>query len=159
LVIVTTPEPGSFDGTHDLVKFAIDLRKEVPSSPFTTVLVINNCRPWEHESKSVLQAFYQQEGDGGLDGVVKIEALDSVRLLLNGYQIGNAAQNKDLWAAVKQIALDLGRSEPAEQDAAVEEEAHEEPAKTVLPQPRLEVVEPEAPSERQVELAGPSDTM
>lgn len=113
LVVVMTPDPGSFDGTYDLLAFADRLNQETTSVKASIALVINNCRDWEASSVDVITRFYSEDGKSPIKPglVLGIPADEDVRLVTSRYLLGKASATS-LWNAVKILGDFQRRAEP-----------------------------------------------
>jgi cellulose biosynthesis protein BcsQ len=107
LIVVTTPDAGSFDGTFDLLAFADKLKSEHPYMTFPSVLVINNCRDWQQSSSDAITTFFNGQNRVKLDGIVGVKADDKIREVAVDYHIGKACQSP-IWESVKEIGRCLG---------------------------------------------------
>ncbi len=105
VLVVTTPEPGSFDGTYDLLAFAEVLRKETPSGSgnFPTVLAINNCLTWQKQSVDAIVRFVGEKGGLSFIQPVTITSEDAIRSIANSYEFGDIAKVDTLWSAARNI--------------------------------------------------------
>ena len=103
LLVVTTPEPGGFDGTYDLLAFARELRKVIPGSggQFPTVLAINNVRDWQGPSVDAIREFVKERPALDFVEPVGIESDDAIRQVTNSYEFGDITKIRPLWFASK----------------------------------------------------------
>lgn len=104
LVVVTTPEPGGFDGTLDLLTFSKAVQTLLPESPFPTILCVNNEEPWQTEATHKIQDYIEQ-GDAFMTEktVVTVRAADEIRTITNRYEIGDVSGRLPLWKAITSI--------------------------------------------------------
>lgn len=104
LLVVTTPEPGAFDGTYDLLAFAKVLRQLTPgeASQFPTVLAINNNLDWQQPSVDAIKKFVQKPELDFVESVT-VHSENDIRQVTNSYEFGNVAQIPSLWAASSKI--------------------------------------------------------
>lgn len=111
LLVVTTPEPGGFDGTYDLLAFAEVLRKETPTSGgnFPTVLAINNCLDWQEESVAAIASFVKEKAPLSFVTPVTIANENGIRSITNNYEFGDAARATTLWKAANEIHESFAR--------------------------------------------------
>lgn len=125
LLVVTTPEPGAFDGTYDLLAFAKVLRHLTPGEggDFPTVLAINNSRDWQQSSVTAIREFVKKPE---LDFVetVGIETDDGIRQITNTYEFGDIAKIPALWNASKAVGTAFDnywtrRSQPVSETATI----------------------------------------
>ena len=105
LLVVTTPEPGAFDGTYDLLAFASVLRKVAPgdNKNFPTVLAVNNAEDWQAASVDAIKKFVQAPALDFVDSVT-VPADEGVRQVTNTYEFGEVAKIPSLWSACSRIA-------------------------------------------------------
>jgi MinD-like ATPase involved in chromosome partitioning or flagellar assembly/DNA-binding protein H-NS len=105
LLVVTTPEPGGFDGTYDLLAFAEVLRKETPSGSgnFPTVLAINNCLDWQQDSVDAIVKFVKDKTALSFITALAIANENEIRSITNNYEFGDSARADTLWKASTNI--------------------------------------------------------
>ena len=120
LVIATTPEPGAFDGTYDLLAFANLLRSN-KSEHFPTILAVNNCRSWQDKAALAMENFARNNDKGVLivDDVIRVESDDDVRRVTSKYSLGTAYKKKRLKQACEKIVAELEKSWSGRSPAAV----------------------------------------
>jgi hypothetical protein len=135
LVVVTTPDPGSFDGTYDLLAYAnhvITSRKLF--QPSTLLLVINQVRPSQDQGVKSLVEFFTNNSEklGGqpfnietVPGHVDIAAASA------NYQFGQVAKSR-LWPTIVSLGSKIEdrpdyAPEPAEADLGQPTKGNEEP--------------------------------
>src|SRR6266404_4542120 len=113
LVVVMTPDPGSFDGTYDLLAFADRLNQETTVLKASIALLINNCRDWEENSVEVITRFFDKNGKSPIKpGVVLgIPSDEDVRLITSKYALGKASSTT-LWKAIKTVGEFQRGNEP-----------------------------------------------
>jgi MinD-like ATPase involved in chromosome partitioning or flagellar assembly len=108
LVVVTTPEAGSFEGTYDLVSYAMSLAKT--KRPITTTLIVNNVAPWQSRAAEHLTMFYEGKHIESVpdnnrikpDKVVSIRSDENIKKFVGSYELG-AASKTPLWESVCKI--------------------------------------------------------
>lgn len=109
LLIVTTAEPGGFDGTHDLVGFAKKLeaahQRRIPS-----VLAVNNCREWQQEGATAIEGYVNKmKLEGTLDAgseyqlFLKIANSPDASSVASTYTFGMIPTDQALWESARGI--------------------------------------------------------
>jgi ATPases involved in chromosome partitioning len=99
LIIVTTTDPGSWDGTGELLRRVQEIqtgsntRKDI-------VLVFNNMRHWDEVPPDLEDIF----GIKGLQPPIVTIAEDKrIRNLMKQYEFGDIAKHRQLWRSVRDI--------------------------------------------------------
>ena len=99
LVVVTTTDPGSYDGTHELLSFLAQYReKDLP-----TVVALNNCRSWDQRFSVANSAFGNFEPDLDMRGVIHVPHEADIRGITSAYKYGDISSHRVLWDQVKRI--------------------------------------------------------
>ena len=93
LLVVTTTDPGSYDGTAELLDFVSDLRgRDIP-----TVIALNNCQSWDDRFAGANIEFGELEHHMMLRGVVHLQHISSIREITNNYKFGSVSKHAILW--------------------------------------------------------------
>ncbi len=111
LLVVTTPEPGGFDGTYDLMTFAKMLQdkqnKELP-----TVLVLNNCHYFQQPAVKMIETFLkigQKKSAIDVNKIIEIPSQRGVPIISSRYMFGDVASQPNVWKGVVEIVDELER--------------------------------------------------
>ena len=100
LLVVTTTDPGSHDGTAELLNFVSGLRgREVP-----TVIALNHCQSWDNRFAVADSGFREYENELQIRGVLHLEHNAAIRQITNDYHFGQIAMNDMVWQHVCSIA-------------------------------------------------------
>ena len=103
ILVVTTPEPGGFDGTYDLMTFSKMLHGDRLQS-LPVILAINNCRDWQDEAADAISEFLTNDDNGlGIDKVTKIKSQMEIAAVTSRYSLGDVSQHAALWETCKEI--------------------------------------------------------
>jgi cellulose biosynthesis protein BcsQ len=105
LVVTMTPEAGSFDGTYDLVSYALSIGDE--RRTISTTLLVNNVSEKQQLAAEALEKFYtgtkvetvpvnDRINPGHVEAIASTEA---VRDFMNGYQLGDVSKTT-LWTTI-----------------------------------------------------------
>jgi cellulose biosynthesis protein BcsQ len=121
IVIVTTPDIGSLDGTKQLLQYSLRLRQTYARRQFRSKLVINRCFEGEPDVATLAKSWE----DHVTDEPVRIERRDSIERLSRTYQFGAIARDRYLWERIEEIAqMPLSeKAPPAKSTSAVAEGA------------------------------------
>ncbi|MFC5457236.1 ParA family protein [Prosthecobacter fluviatilis] len=113
LIVTMTPEPGSFDGTFDLLAYAMrpPLNGKPAVRPQTTSLIVNNVAEWQQEAAQKLEQFFDGSSDEPSENsslirptfVKAIESDDAIRNVMGDYKLGAVSQTP-LWKTICEIA-------------------------------------------------------
>lgn len=99
LVVVTTTDPGSYDGTHELLSFLAQYReKDLP-----TVVALNNCRSWDGRFNVADSAFRNFEPVLDMRGVIHVPHEADIRGITSAYSYGDISCHRVLWDQVNRI--------------------------------------------------------
>jgi len=105
LIIVTTPDPGSWDGTGELLATVQKIQKE-----FTTrkdiIVVFNSMHNWDEVPRDIEKKF----GIKGLQpkDIVTIAEDKRIRNLMKQYEFGQIAKHRRLWRSIRKICDNEG---------------------------------------------------
>lgn len=115
IVVTMTAETGSFDGTFELLAYA--LSNAVETRTVSITLVINNVAPWQKGAAAELKKFFQLKfaEAGAVNGRVKVDTWivpqsDEVRRVMGHYTFG-AVSKTPLWEDVSRIGYKI-RQQP-----------------------------------------------
>jgi cellulose biosynthesis protein BcsQ len=111
LIVTMTPEPGSFDGTLDLLAFAAQSNRAGADPGSSTVtLVINNVGAWQRGSEEKLKVFFKGEKGRPFAPTfaLSIPHDQKVQQVLSSYTMGGVAASP-LWSRVCEIGKNLDR--------------------------------------------------
>lgn len=100
LLVVTTPDPGSYDGTKELLDFVAGLRE----GSLPTVITLNICRSWDYRFPAADRAFRSYEKQLAIRGVRHLNYSAAVRDITANYKFGDVARNQLIWRQVCEIA-------------------------------------------------------
>src|SRR5205085_3743007 len=110
LVIVNTPDMGSIEGTHELLKFAKRVTDSGDTKLPRSVLVVNRCMTGD-QSAAMLKSRWQGDLTGG---VVTIEKSDLIERTGRSYRFGDIASNHALWKNIGEIRAALEKNSEVE---------------------------------------------
>ena len=107
LLVVTTTEPGSYDGTQELLNFLTDYKGE----DLPTVVALNNCRSWDHRFSVANSAFQSFEGKLEMRGVIHVPHDIDIRNISGAYKYGDVVRHRMLRDQVTRIVELLQRED------------------------------------------------
>lgn len=115
IVVVMTAEKGSFDGTFELLAYA--LSNAASTRTVSITLVINNVAPWQEAAARALMEFFDKKFNGEIGNQQRIQVKtlivlhsDAVRQLAAEYKFGGVSKTP-LWKDVSEIGFRI-RNQP-----------------------------------------------
>ncbi len=106
LVVVTTTDPGSYDGTLELLD-AVNTRTKLGiGAPEDTVIVFNNCPVWDEEIPEPIDKAIEELKARSIvksRGTVKITDNYQLRETMKEYEFGHISQQRQLWQKIREI--------------------------------------------------------
>lgn len=122
LVVVSTPDPGAFDGTMELLETIHTSNELGRINPEDTVIVFNNCSPVNMMLKEKLQkavADLKEKKSLKFQNPVFIDDDPMLREKMKVYEFGDISANPQLWKKIHQIndqlVSDAGESDSPSQ--------------------------------------------
>jgi MinD-like ATPase involved in chromosome partitioning or flagellar assembly len=111
LVIVTTPDMGSLEGTRELVRFGKSVTFAGGNNLPRSVLVVNRCLENDPNAKQLADK-WKEDLNGG---VIRIEKNDDVERVARNYLFGSLAAKSEFWQYIEEIKNRLrpGRQQPS----------------------------------------------
>ncbi len=110
LLVVTTTDPGSYDGTAELLDFV----SGISGSRLPTVIALNNCTSWDRRFDQANRVLKSYKGKLHIEGIVQLQHKSTVREITGDYRFGKVAEDRTLWPSVCRLHELLEAQDPAD---------------------------------------------
>ena len=113
LVVVTTPDPGAYDGTAELLEFATEVDKARPRPDMDTVVALNQRLKVDTEQNlKAISQFEELKTSLAIKALVNIESDQSVSRVNRGYRFGRVSETPVIWNGVIEIKKAIDSRKP-----------------------------------------------